>query len=152
VKQTQGVTSVTRFEYYFNYTRIDVNNSMTVNFDVNDIYPAGELLFPLGFALQNHIDLQLDSLEGDMNVLLVYPNNFFRDLCFIFRDKIACNSLIWNDEFYPGSSFDIVIKNTQNKGPIEMTGFIKVQQKDKTFNLATFIGMSIGIFLGSLCA
>jgi len=147
------------YEHYFNHTGLNVNDSIVMEFDVNDIYPAGELLFLLGFATQNHINLELNSIGGDMNILLIYPagelfakqNYFVDNLCFILNNKFTCDSFIWNDEFYPGSSFDIAIKNTQNNTSIEINGFIKIQQKDEIFNLAKFISIGIGLFVGTLC-
>jgi len=69
------------------------------------------------------MDLRLDSLGGDMNVLLVYPGP--NETESLISNKSACNSLIWTYGFYPNGSF-----NMQNKVPIEVTGFIKIQQKD----------------------
>jgi len=144
-------TSVTRSEMRFDYTKIKPNNEIIINFDVGSLGPAGELLFPLGFALQNHIDLQLDSIGGDMSVSIIYPERYIRDLCLILFNKPGCDSLTWNNEFYPGGAFDVVIKNIQNDIFIEINGHIKVKQKDYTFDSLKSASIGLGIFIGGLC-
>lgn len=81
---------------------------------------------------------------------MIYPAVKLSDtnLCLILYGKSSCNIIKWNDKFHPGRSFDLVIQNPNNKLSIEVTGFIKVHQKDTTFDPMDIIVIMIGSFIG----